>query len=372
MRANIIRFLAAAALISALNPASAADYLVYFGTYTGPKSKGIYVSRFDPAKGKLTNPELAGEVVRPSWVTVHPNGRFLYAVSELGNDGPITAFSVDADTGKLTMLNKVSTGGTGVCHLAINKAATFIFAANYNSGSVSAFRLLKDGKLGERTAFVQHAGASVNQRRQRGPHAHAVVLSPDERFLFVPDLGTDHYVVYAVGADGSLAPRQPVSVKPGSGPRHFALHPSGKFAYGLNEMGSSVTTFSYDGKGALRELQTLPTLPADFKDENNCAEIEVDATGRFLYASNRGHDSITAFFIDGHKGTLTEVDRVSTHGKIPRSFKLDPTGRFLLAANQNSDNIVVFSRDPRSGKLKPTGQVEEVGSPVCIEFGPKR
>ena len=358
------------ALTSALNQGLASNQLVYFGTYTGPKSKGIYVSRFDSATGKLGAPELAAEIVRPSWLSIHPNGRFLYAVSELGKDSAITGFTIDRASGKLTMLNKVLSGGSAACHLAINKAGSLIYVANYGSGSVAGFRLSKDGSLGDRIAFVQHQGAGVDPRRQKGPHAHAVVLSADDKFLFVPDLGTDQYVGYRVVGDGSLSPADPpfAKIKGGSGPRHFTFQPRGKFAFGLNEMGSSVTSFAYNGKGALREIGTVSTLPADFKGENNSAEIEVDPAGMFLYASNRGHDSISIFAIDRDKGTLVEVQRVPTQGRTPRSFNFDPTGKFVLAANQDSDNVVVFSRDAKSGKLTPTGQVLDVGSPVCVQF----
>lgn len=351
--------------------------LVYFGTYTGPKSKGIYVSRFDAASGKLGPINLAGEIVKPSWVTVHPNRRFLYAVSELGNDGrtegAISSFAIDPATGELRFLNKVSSGGGGSCHLAIDKAGKTIFVSNYGSGSAAAFALEADGKIGQRTAFVQHHGSSVDAKRQTGPRAHAVVLSADNRFLFVPDLGLDQIMSYRIGPAGALAPNDPpfVKLKPGLGPRHFAFHPSGKFAYNINEMGSAVTAFSYDAaKGALQELQTLSTLPKDFTGENNSAEIGVDAAGRFLYASNRGHDSIAVFAIDAKKGTLAVVEHVSTQGKIPRNFRIDPTGKFLLVANQNSDNVVVFRRDAKTGRLTPAGQVLEVPSPVCMEFLP--
>jgi 6-phosphogluconolactonase len=348
----------------------AADYLTYFGTYTGPKSKGIYVSRFDSATGKLSAPELAADIAQPSWVTIHPNGRFLYAVSELGKDSAVTGFSIDRATGKLTMINKVPSGGTVACHLAINKPGTLIYVANYGNGSVAGFRLSKDGSIGERVALVQHEGAGVNPGRQKGPHAHAVVLSADDKFLFVPDLGTDKYVSYRVARDGGLSPADPpfTKVKGGSGPRHFTFAPREKFAFGLNEMGSSVTSFTYNGKGGLHETGTFSTLPSDFKGQNDSAEIEVDAGGRFVYASNRGHDSIAVFAIDAGSGALTDVQRVSTQGKTPRSFKIDPSGKFLLAANQDSDNVVVFSRDAKSGKLTPAAQTLTVPSSVCIQF----
>jgi 6-phosphogluconolactonase len=367
---NLVQWFAAIiALIATMLPASAAEYFVYFGTYTGPKSKGVYVSRFDSATGKLTDPELAGEVAQPSWVTLHPSGRFLYAVSELGNDSIITSFSIDKATGKLTQLNKVSTGGRMGCHLAIDKPARSIFIAHYGDGSTAAHQLLPDGTVGEQTALLKHDGSGADQRRQRGPHAHAVVLSKDDKHLVVPDLGTDKYMVYRVASGGKLAAAQPAfaQVKGGLGPRHFAFHPGGKFAYGLNEMGSSATVFSF-ANGELKEMQTISTLPADFREVNNTAEIEVDEAGRFVYASNRGHDSIAVFAVDLAKGTLSEVQREPTGGKTPRNFKVDPTGQFLLAANQNSDNVVVFRRDPKSGRLTPTGQTVTVGSPVCIQF----
>lgn len=357
------------AMASLLPTATAADYFVYFGTYTGPKSKGVYVSTFDSGTGKLSEPELAGEVANPSWVTLHPGGKFLYAVSELGKEGIITSFSVDPKTGKLTELNKVSTDGRMACHLAISQDRRNIFVANYGDGSVTSFRLRPDGTIGDKVSFVKHSGSGPDQKRQKGPHAHAVVLSRDNKYLVVPDLGTDKYDVYRVAAGGEITPADPpfTQVKGGLGPRHFAFHPGGKFAYGLNEMGSAVTAFSY-ADGRLKELDTVSTLPSDFNKENNSAEIEVDEAGKFVYASNRGHDSITVFAIDPSKGTLKEVQRESTQGKIPRNFRLDPTGKYLLAANQQSDTVVVYSRNPKTGMLMPTGQSLNVPAPVCIQF----
>lgn len=362
-------------LLASMPAATAANskYLVYFGTYTGPASKGIYVATFDSSTGKLDTPKLAGEIERPSWVAIHPNRRFLYAVTETGyrpgTEGTISSFSIDPATGALKKLNTVQTGGGGPCHLAFDKAAKTLFVANYGSGSVASFRLEPDGRIGSRVDFVQHHGSSVNDKRQKGPHAHAVVLSPDGRFLLVPDLGADKIITYRVSADGHLSQASAVSVKPGSGPRHVVFHPNGKFVYGLNEMGSSVCVFAYDASsGALHEVQNIGTIPHDFPGENNSAEIAVDKAGRFVYASNRGHDSLTVFAVDGAKGTLTEVQRVPSGGKIPRNFSLDPTGHYLLAANQNSDNLVVFRVDAQSGKLTPTGQVVSIPATVCIDF----
>jgi 6-phosphogluconolactonase len=367
--------LASAAMLSLPGEGFAAKYLVYFGTYTGPKSKGIYVSQFDTATGKLDPPTVAAEIDRPSWVTLHPNGKFLYAVTEIGSGGQgeatISSFAIDHKTGTLQFLNKVPSGGGGACHLAINKAGNAIVVANYGTGSTAAFRLEPDGKIGERTGFIQHSGSGPDQRRQKGPHAHAVVFSPDYRFVFVPDLGQDKVLSYKFdAATGGLAPNDPpsASVPPAGGPRHFAFAPSHKYAYAINEMGSRVTTFTFNGAaGSLTPIQTISTLDEGFKGENNSAEIEVDQKGRFVYASNRGDDSITVFSIDPKTGQLTKVQRAASGGKVPRSFKIDPTGKYLLSANQGTNNVAVF-KIGSDGQLTPTGQTIEVGAPVCVTF----
>ncbi|HWB96790.1 MAG TPA: lactonase family protein [Bryobacteraceae bacterium] len=357
-------------------PETAGKYLVYVGTYTGPNSKGIYAYRFDPATGALESIGLAGEVVNPSFLTLHPNRKFLYAVSELGVDGKtnglVTAFAIDAKSGRLTKLNTVSTIGGGACHLVVDHTGKALYVANYGTGSTAAFPVHADGSLGEHTALIQHKGSSVG-RRQRGPHAHGVYLSADNRFLLVPDLGLDQVLVFRIDpAKASLTPNDPPfgSVPPGLGPRHMAFHPGGKYVYVLNEMGSRVTAFDFDGsRGALKELQTISTLPKDFKGEDNSAEIEVDRAGRFVYASNRGHDSITVFSI-GKDGRLTPVETVLTLGKTPRNFKIDPSGAYLLAANQDSNNIVLFHVDRKTGRLKPTGKRVDCPAPVSIQFVP--
>jgi 6-phosphogluconolactonase len=351
--------------------AAGKQYWVYIGTYTGPQSKGIYAAKFDAGTGKLEEPILAGELNRPSFLAIHPNRKYLYAVSETGNS-TVSAFEIDPKTGTLTLLNTVPAKGSSACHLVVDQTGKSLVVANYGNGSVSVFRVGADGRLSESTAQVQHSGSGPDKSRQRGPHAHAVVLSPDNRFVFVPDLGMDQILTYRLDpAQATITAHDPasVTVPPGSGPRHFAFHPNGKFAYSVNEMKSSVTAFSYDkAKGALTSLQTIANLPDDFSGTDNSAEIGVDSAGKFLYASNRGHDSITIYRIDGSKGTLTTVDRVSTQGKTPRGFKIDPTGGYLIAGNQDSGSVVVFKRDAATGKLTPTGQTVSVGSPVCIDF----
>src|SRR5580704_1711771 len=354
-------------------------YLFYVGTYTeeGSKSKGIYAYRFDADTGEIAELGLAAETTNPSFVALHPNGRFLYAVNEVGkykgpNSGGVSAFSIDRATGKLTFLNEVASRGADPCYIIVDKGGKNVLVANYTGGSVAVFPVKADGKLGEASDFVQHLGSSVDPKRQGEPHAHSVVLSPDNRFAVVNDLGLDKLLVYRFGPEkGTLKPNDPPagSIKPGSGPRHFAFHPNGRFAYAINEMGNTVTAFDWDGDlGTFHELQTVPTLPQGFTGENTTAEIAVHPSGRFLYGSNRGHDSIVAFAIDPAKGTLTFVEDDSTQGKEPRNFALDPTGGYLFAANQNSNTVVVFRVDPKNGHLTPTGQKFDVPSPVCVTF----
>ena len=374
-------FLAAALVWPLASPgalgAEKGDYLVYVGAYTRQKSKGIYVSRLDAATGKLKAPELAAETSNPSFLAVHPNRRLLYAVSETygaGKEkgGAVSAFSIDAPTGKLTFLNQASSRGAGPCYLVVDKTGRNVLVTNYGSGSVAVLPLEEDGRLREASAFIQHQGSSVNPKRQQGPHAHSVNLSADNRFAVVADLGLDQVLVYRFdAAQGALTAHEPpfAAVKPGSGPRHFAFHPTGKFAYVINELASTVTAFAYDAaRGVLQEAQTISTLPADFKGDSTTAEVRAHPSGKFLYGSNRGHDSITVFRIDPRKGTLALVEQVSTQGKAPRNFGIDPTGKWLVAANQNSDNLVVFRIDAQTGRLTPTGQILEVGAPVCVKF----
>jgi 6-phosphogluconolactonase len=357
--------------------ASAGDRTMYIGTYTRTSSKGIYAYRFDSSTGKAIPIGLVAETENPSFLAIHPNQRFLYAANEISKyegqpAGSVSAFAIDPATHALKPLNRVSSRGSGPCHLAVDKTGKWLFVANYNSGSVAAFPIHEDGSLGEASAFFQHAGSSVNKERQSGPHAHVVALSPDNRFVLVADLGLDRVFTYRIdSAKGGLAPNDPPFVKlaPGSGPRHVAFRPDAKFVYSLNEMLSTVTTFRYDAsRGSLKELQTLSTLPKGWNGTSTTAEIVVHPNGRFVYTSNRGDDSIAIFRIDPSHGTLTFVDRTPTQGKTPRNFAIDPSGTFLLAANQDSGSVVTFRIDPKIGRLTPTGDVQNVPSPVCILF----
>lgn len=348
-----------------------APLLVYVGTYTGPKSKGIYVMHMDPKTGDLSAPQLAGEVPSPSFLAIHPTEKYLYAVSEL-DSGLVSAFSIAKDSGKLTLLNQQTAGGAGTCFVGLNPAGNTALIANYGSGSVEALQIEENGKLSKPTAFIQDAGKSVDPNRQQGPHAHSFNVDAAGRFAFAADLGLDKLFVYQLdGAKGTLTPNDPpfVQITPGSGPRHFAFHPSGKFAYLINEMALTVTAFTYDAdKGRLSEIQTIRTLPEDGKKGNSTAEVQVHPSGKFLYGSNRGDHSISIFTIDEQTGKLTATGHQPTMGKTPRNFRMDPSGNFLLAANQDSDSIVVFKVDLQTGALNPTGVSVKVGSPVCIKF----
>ncbi|MGV3724124.1 MAG: lactonase family protein [Actinomycetota bacterium] len=353
--------------------------LVFIGTYTNAKSKGIYAFRMDGATGALTPIGLVAETASPSFLAIHPNRKFLYAANEVesfGGEkaGAVTAFAIDAATGKLTALNQQSSRGAAPCHLVVDKSGKSLLVANYTGGNVAVLPVGADGKLGPASGFVQHQGKSVDAGRQEGPHAHSFNLSPDNRFAFAADLGLDKVLIYRFdAAKSSITPNEPAAgvVPPGSGPRHFAFHPSGRYAYVINEMKSTVTVFDYEGsKGALRAKQTLSTLPAGFTGNTSTAEVQVHPSGRFLYGSNRGHDSIAIFAIDPTNGQLTHLGNESTQGKTPRNFGIDPTGNFLIAANQGSDSLVVFRIDQKTGKLQPTGVKVEAPVPVCVKFLP--
>ena len=357
-------------------------FLVYVGTYTNKTaSKGIYAYLFDPVIGKLTAFGVAAESEDPSFLAVHPSGKYLYAVNEIDHfggqkSGAVSSFAIDSKSGKLTLLNQASTQGAGPCYISLDKTGKFVLVASYDGGSIAVFPIREDGSLAPASAFVQHAGSSVDKERQEGPHAHWIGTSPDNRFALAADLGLDKILVYRFNsAKGTLAPDAPPFAKlnPGAGPRHLAFHPNGKFAYVLTEMGSSVAAFAYKaGKGSLSPLQTVSTLSIlrkDYSGVKEAAEIAVHPNGKFLYASNRaGIDSISTFSIDPVKGTLKLKDEYPTMGKTPRNFAIDPTGKFLLAANQESNNIVIFRIDSTTGALSPTGEITEVPAPVCITF----
>jgi len=350
--------------------------LVYVGTYTNAKSKGIYAYRLDSKTGALTSVGLVAEAANPSFLVAHPSGKFLYSANETGGQagGGVSAYAIDAKSGSLSLLNQQPSGGSGPCHLALDRDGRYLFVANYNGGSISAFPLENDGRLGASSAFVQHIGSSVNPGRQKGPHAHGVYPDLTNRYLVVADLGLDRLLVYKFDKEkGTLTPNDPpfASVKPGAGPRHFAFSADGRHGFVINELNSTLTGFTFDqATGVLKELQTVSTLPADWTGNNSTAEVAVHPSLPVLYGSNRGHDSIHVWKLDPKTGQLTSLAVQSTQGKTPRNFAIDPSGQYLFAANQQSDSIVVFKIDNKTGMLQPTGTVLEVGAPVCVTFAP--
>lgn len=359
---------------TSLNQASAADTTrVYFGTYTGRASKGIYVSTLDLKTGRLTDPVLAAESQNPAYLAIHPNRKFIYSVAEMNAGGGVTAWAVNPADGTLRRINHESTGGAGPTHLVVDRAGKNVLAANYGGGSVACLPIQPDGSVRKVSSFVQHTGSSVDPNRQKEPHAHGIYTDPSNRFAVAPDLGLDHVKIYRFDADhGTLTPNDPAfgRVSPGAGPRHFAFDPKGRFGYVINEMVCTMTAFSWDSKaGVLKEIQTLSTLPPGLNVQPgmSTAEVFVHPGGRFLYGSNRGHDTIVVYSID-KAGRLTWVENVPALVKVPRGFGIDPSGRYLITGGQNSDTAAVFRIDATTGRLTPTGQVVSVGSPVCVEF----
>lgn len=371
------RLLALFALSSIL--VSAAESRLYIGTYTGAKSRGIYVSTFDSTAGALAPPKLAAELQSPSFLASSPDGRRIYAVSEVSEhngrkSGAVSALAVDPASGTLALINQQPTGGTGPCHLSVNQSGTYVFVANYGGGSVAVFPIGTNGSLGEASTFVQHEGSSVNKQRQEGPHAHGIYPDASERWVVVPDLGLDQLRIYRFDSGkGTLTPGQSpaFTATPGSGPRHFAFQPTGTLACAINELDSTVCSFRFEAEsGRLSQLDTASALPRPVEGSST-AEIAFSPDGRFVYGSNRGHDSIAVLAIEGVTGKLKPLQHEPTRGKTPRNFTISPEGRWLLVANQSSDSITIFARNTDSGTLTYTGrEMTGVGSPVCLLFAP--
>ncbi len=338
---------------------------VYIGTYTSGSSKGIYRFDFDLTTGQLSGKTLAGEAVDPSFVAIHPNQRFLYAVDE--KNAAINAFALDPKTGSLTKLNTVPSKGASPCHIIVDKQGTHVLAANYGGGSYIVVPIGGDGRLGEASSFVQHLAKDNHQ-----PRGHSTNLDAANRYAVAADLGLDKLFVYRYdAARGVLTGNDPpgLDLAPGAGPRHFAFHPNGRNAYVINELNSTVNALRYDADhGVLTNLQTLSTLPKDFKGRNSCAEIQVDPSGRFVYGSNRGHNSIAIFTVDAQTGELTPAGHQGEGIKTPRGFGIDPTGRYLLVGSQDGDSVIVFRIDQKTGALTPAGSRVEVSKPVCVKF----
>jgi len=351
------------------------DRLLYVGTYTSGKSEGIYVYRMDASTGELKRVSSI-KSVNPSFLTIDRSKRYLYAVNEVGEyagkaGGGVSAFAIEPATGNLRLLNEQATLGADPCHLTLDRRKKTLLVANYTGGSVAVLPVRSDGTLAPSIDLEQHEGSSIKEQ-QKGPHAHCIILDRFERYALAADLGIDKVMIYRFDSStGKLTPgKQPwAELKAGAGPRHLTLSPDGKFAYVINELDSTMTTLKYNElNGTLSHVDTVSTLPSDFSGVSYCADVHVSPSGKFLYGSNRGHNSIVVFEIDPRTGKPTPIEHVSTEGKWPRNFTIDPSGRFLLVANQHTDNVVTFSIDAQTGRLKPTGHITEIPIPVCLKF----
>ena len=349
---------------------------VFVGTYTekeGSQSKGIYVYQLDPSSGELTFKWEAAGILNPSYLEIHPQRNFIYAVNEVQSfggqeGGGVSALSFDTRSGELDLFNAYSSQGKDPCYVSIEQTGRYAMVANYSGGNAAMLPILKDGKLGPASDVVQHSGSSIHPERQTAPFVHSIVPDPTNRFAVVADLGADKVVIYEMDLEqGKLKKHAEVNVKPGSGPRHTIFHPNGQYLYLINELNSTLIVYRYDREaGSLQELQTISTLPEGFEGENLCADLHI--SGSYLYASNRKHDTIAWYLIDENTGQLTYQGEVPSGGKEPRGFAIDPTGSFLLAANERSDNIVIFQIDAATGKLLKTGLEVKLSHPVCVKF----
>lgn len=379
---SLCRFLLGCLAALVLAPVSRADVgdrmWVFVGTYTQGASEGIYVLQLDLETGKLEQKSVA-KTENPSFVAIHPNSRFIYAVNEVSDfggkkAGAVSAFQFNSETAELTLLNQQTSKGATPCHLVVDQTGKCVTAANYGGGSVVSYKVKKNGRISKPVSFIQHEGSSVNPQRQEGPHGHSINIDATNQFAVAADLGLDKLLVYKVDAKkGTLTANEPAStsVAPGAGPRHFAFHPNGRNAYVINELLRTVTAFDWDAKkGTLKEIQTLSTLPEGAPAQGSTAEVQVHPSGKFVYGSNRGHDSIAVYSVDAKTGKLTWVENEPTGGKTPRNFGIDPTRTFVLAANQSTDNIVVFRIDQKTGALEATGQEIRIPTPVCVKMMP--
>jgi 6-phosphogluconolactonase len=369
----VLMVCSASLLLAAQKKATANESYLLVGTYTSAKSDGIYVYKFNSDDGSFTPVSNASGFKNPSFLAVSPNEKYVFAVNETGGKetpGMVTAFSFDKKTGSLTKINQQPSGGDHPCYVAVDKTGKWIALANYSGGSLEVLPVAADGGLGL-PFLIQHEGKSVTKRQEKA-HVHSTVFSPDNKFIFVPDLGQDKIFTYSFNAaTGKTVAAEPAftATEPGTGPRHFAFSPSGKFGYVITELTGTVNAYSYDGKGKLTQLQSISSHPSDFSGIIGSADIHVSPDGKFLYASNRGSaNSIAIFAIDQSTGKLTSVGFQSTLGKTPRNFNFDPSGNFLLAANQDTDDIIIFKIDRKTGLLTDTGKKIEVGKPVCVKW----
>jgi 6-phosphogluconolactonase len=374
-RPTYVPFALSALSLLVSTAATAADMFVYFGSHSNRPGAGFSLARFDTDTGVLTKPAFLLEAKEPAYFVIHPDGRHLYTCNS-GTPGGVSAYAIEPRTGALTLLNRQLAGGGDTSYLSLDRTHRYALAANYDGGNIAVFALRPDGSLGDWTAFVQHTGKSVHPQRQTHAYAHAIVVSPDNRFVLVPDLGVDKLYVYRFDEKtGKLTANDPafMAVPPGSGPRHVKFHPNGRWVYLINEMASTVIGYEWDAaKGTLAEFQSVSTLPADFKGSSTCAEVEVHPNGKFLYGTNRGHDSLAVFAIDAANGRLAAVEHVPSGGRTPRNFAFDPTAKWIVCTNHASNNAVVFRVDEATGRLTQQGEPVSVPAPFCERFLPVR
>ena len=370
-----LRLIAFATLSLGASLLRAGDTFVYFGSHRAGPNIGFSLSHFDSDTGVLTQPQFLHEARAPAFFIISPDGKHVYTCNS-GNPGGVAAYAIDPHSGMLTFLNRELAGGGDTSYISLDQTARYALAANYEGGNIAVFALKPDGALGDWTAFDQHTGKGVNPQRQTHAYAHSIITSPDNRFALCADLGVDKVYVYRFDEKtGALRPNDPpsVSVAPGSGARHVKFHPNGRWVYLINEVASTVIGFNWDAvKGTLKEFQSVSTLPADFKGTSTCAELEIHPNGKFLYGSNRGHDSLAVFAIDQNSGALSLVQHVPSGGKTPRNFAFDPTAKWIVCTNHGSDNAVVFQVDAETGRLSQHGEPIAVPYPFCERFLPVR
>ncbi len=360
-------------------PSASNQLWVLVGTYTGKTSQGIYRCALDLTTGQLSPPTLAAKVSNPSFLAIHPNRRFVYAVGENEEfrgqlSGSVHAFAFDSKNGELKEINAEASGGTDPCHLIVDAKGKNVLVANYGSGSAVVLPIRRDGGLEPPSCIIQHTGKGSDPGRQSGPHAHSINLDPSQHFAVVADLGLDRLFVYRYDANkGTIAPNDPPSLKlaDAAGPRHFAFHPSAPFAYVINEMNCTINALDWQSNGRFNITQTVTTLPHAIRSGYSTAEVQVHPSGKFVYGSNRGQDTIASFRIDNASGKLTPTGHQGDGIKVPRNFGIDPTGKFMIVANQDGHSLLVFAIDAESGELKPTGNKIEIDSPVCVKFAAK-
>ncbi|HNV29827.1 MAG TPA: lactonase family protein [Cyclobacteriaceae bacterium] len=367
MKHLILLFICLMSLTTGISQPKGKNFYLIVGTYTNRTSEGIYVYEFNTTTGESKAVSVATGLKNPSFLTIAPDGKNVYAVAENEPDGGVYALQFDAKAGQLKLINEQLSKGAHPCYIDIDQKGKWLVLANYTGGSVSVLPVNSNKSIGELTQNIPHTGSSVNPERQTSPHPHSAVFAPRDNNVFVPDLGQDKIIQYQLDpATGTMKATGTIQAVAGSGPRHLAFHPNKKFAYVINELNATITAYQY-GK-TLTPIQTVKTLPDDFKEQNWCADIHLSPDGRFLYGTNRGHNSIVSYKVDPATGQLTFLERQDVHGKWPRNFMIDPTGNFLLVANQETDNIAIFKRDQKTGKIQFTGNEIKLSMPVCLRM----